>query len=98
MAADTPKDPCAGRTDDPAQDPCVAQMLRKASGRAFLGGFLTAILLVTVVALFKAWLVGQFWHGAGWGFGIGLGILLGGTLLNIVVGLLDQVKSDIVGN
>jgi hypothetical protein len=97
MAAD-PKDPCAGREIDPAQDPCVAQMLRKASGRAYVGGLLTGLLLLTVVALVKSEIAKQFWHGAGWGFGIGLGILLGGTVLNVVVGLLDQVKSDIVGN
>ncbi len=98
MTADTTSDPCAGREIDPTQDPCVAQLIRKASLRAFVGGLVAALLLLTIVALFHASFLGQFRHGAGWGFGIGLGILLGGTVLNLVVGLLDQVKSDIVGN
>lgn len=83
---------------DLTQDPRVASMLRKAALRGFVGGLAAAVLLLTVVALIQASLLGQFRQGAGWGFGIGLGILLGGTVLNLVVGLLDQVKSDIAGN
>ena len=73
-------------------------MLSKAALRGFFGGLAVALLLLTAVALVHASLLGQFRQGAGWGFGIGLGILLGGTALNLVVGLLDQVKSDILGN
>jgi hypothetical protein len=96
--ASNSKDPCAGRESDPAQDPCVAKLLRKAAVQGAIGGSAVTILAVTMAALFHSWLAGQFWHGASWGFGIGLGILLGGTVLNIVVGLIDQVKSDILGN
>lgn len=78
-------------------DPTTTQLIRKASLRAFLAGLAVAALLVTVMALAHAAHVGEFQRGAVLGFGIGVGVMLGGTILNAVVGLIDQAKTDITG-
>jgi len=78
-------------------DPNTSKMIRQAAGRAFTAGLAVGILLLTVIAVAAAGLAGEFKHGAAWGFTVGLGVVLGGTVLNTIVGLIDQVKSDLTG-
>ena len=89
---------------DLSQDPAaVSGLIRRAALRAFGAGLAVAALLATAVALavktfphgFRQGAV--FQEGAVWGFGIGLGVVLGGSVLNALVGLLDQAKTDITG-
>lgn len=82
---------------DPIHDPAVASLIRQAAGRGAIAGAAIVLLLATVIALFASGIVHQFRQGAVWGFGIGLGVVLGGTVLNAVVGLVDQFKNDITG-
>ena len=89
---------------DLSQDPAVSGLIRRAALRAFLAGLAVAALLATAAALVaKAFphgfrQVAVFQEGAVWGFGIGLGVVLGGSLLSALVGLLDQAKTDITGS
>ena len=83
---------------DLSQDPAVSGLIRRAALRAFLAGLAVAALLATAVALASVTLAHGFQQGAVWGFGIGLGVVLGGSLLNALVGLLDQAKTDVTGS
>lgn len=85
-------------TPNPSQDPAVARLIRNAALRAFIAGAVIAALIATAAALAFAGFAHEFRQGAVWGFGIGLGVVLGGTVLNALVGLLDQAKSDITGS
>ena len=78
-------------------DEKTSRLIRRAALRGFLAGVAVAVLLATLIALVFAAKMGEFRQGAVWGFGIGLGIMLGGTILNLVIGLLDQFKSDVTG-
>lgn len=64
----------------------------------FMAGMMVGVVLMTVIALFSSALRQQFEQGAVLGFCIGLGIILGSTLLNLAVGLLDQAKKEISGS
>lgn len=77
--------------------PTTSTLIRQASLRAFLAGFAVAALIATALTLVHAAHLGEFRHGAVLGFGVGVGVMLGGTLLNVVVGLIDQAKTDITG-
>ena len=79
-------------------DPEVSKLVRQAAQRAGIAGFAVSVLLLTVIALLAAGRAGEFRHGAAWGFAIGLGVVLGGTVLNAAIGLIDQAKSDITGS
>ena len=79
-------------------DPNVSKLIRQAAWRAGVAGFAVGVLLLTVMAVFVAGLAAEFRHGAAWGFAIGLGVVLGGTILNAAIGLIDQAKSDITGS
>ncbi len=80
-----------------SQDPAVSGLVRRAALRAFLAGLAVAALLATAVALGAETFAHGFRQGAVWGFGIGLGVVFGGSVLNALVGLLDQAKTDITG-
>ncbi len=83
---------------NPAHDPAVASLIRKATRRGLVAGAVLIGLLAAFLALGVAGFAHEFRQGAIWGFGIGLGIVLGGTVLNALIGLLDQVKSDLTGS
>lgn len=62
------------------------------TGQTFLAGLITGALLVIFVLLLRRTFESAFWVGVAYGFGIGLGIILGMTALNWLVGQLDRIK------
>ncbi|MCW3059084.1 MAG: hypothetical protein ABIY70_04485 [Capsulimonas sp.] len=75
----------------------TAVLIGRAAKRGFVTGFAAALLLVTVVGFFLSGGMLLFRQGAVLGLSIGIGIIIGGTILNVVVGLFDQTKNDIAG-
>ena len=75
----------------------TAALIGRASKRGLVTGIAAAFLLVTVVGYFCRGSALLFRQGAVMGLSIGIGIIIGGTILNVIVGLFDQTKSDVAG-
>ncbi|BDI29805.1 hypothetical protein CCAX7_18560 [Capsulimonas corticalis] len=75
----------------------TAALIGRAAKRGLVTGIAAALLLVTVVGYFYRESISLFRQGAVVGLTIGIGIVIGGTILNIIVGLFDQTKNDIAG-
>ena len=75
----------------------TAALIGRAAKRGFVTGIAAALLLATIVGYFSRESGLLFREGAVMGLSIGIGIVIGGTILNVIVGLFDQTKSDIAG-